>query len=319
MISVVSPYHLTTREPVALATLLLAQRVVTLMPAPFATMCAEDLRGAAASLPRYRRFVESWRWTEPLWRSGTLCAGIGGADAVEDVRRVCERLATGEHAELLPLMRMGLFEDEREYLEALAGDVLKGGPDPGICVPVSAGLDRFAVRHGLMVARSAPASIAQKAEEAMGRRVFAFSMPVLSQATGETMSDVREDAAEMLAPLRAAVGRAGELVAEDGGGDAIGAQAREIAGAAREIAGELGELMEHAARSCDRDDVRAIAATATVTGLVLPVDAVLRSSGRAARAMLGSAVAGAETTVPVVADPLAGGKFVALVVKIVGR
>ncbi|MCC6428180.1 MAG: hypothetical protein IT435_15330 [Phycisphaerales bacterium] len=322
---VVSPYHLTTREPVAIASLLLAERVVTLMPAPFRTLRPEDLRAAAASLPRYRKFVESWQWTEALWQSGGIVSSVGDTDGVDEVRRVCADLLTGEHAALMPLMRGDLFDDEREYLDAVAADVLKGGPDPGICVPLSAGLDRLGTRHGLMVARSPAVSVAQRAEEAMGKRLFAFSAPVLTQGSGELLVDVREDAAEMLDPLRSELAEIAEMTADGriDDGDAVGVQARRIAEAARDVNAELGELMEQAVGSSDRDDVRAIAGVATVMGLLLPVDAVLRSSSRAAQAMIGRAVADEvaavnESRLPVLADPLAGGRFVGLVVKVVG-
>lgn len=326
---VVSPYHLTTREPAAMASLLLADQVVTLMPAPLRTMRADDLRIAAASLPRYRKFVESWQWTQALWEAGGILPEQDGLDPLDEVRRVWEDLLGGRWSELAPLMRAGLFDDEKEYLDAVAGDVLKGGPDPGICVPLHAGLDRFAVRHGLMVARSAATSVAQKAEEALGRRVFAFSVPVLVQASGELMADVRADAAEMLGELRSAmedvalrVGEGGEGSGSAWEGDQIMSDGARVARAAREVHGDLADLVESAVEACDRHDVRAVRGTATVSGVVLPIDAVLRSSARAARAMIGEVYRGedevATTTLPVVADPLVGGMFVGLVVKVVG-
>ncbi|HLO41993.1 MAG TPA: hypothetical protein VK176_13285, partial [Phycisphaerales bacterium] len=239
---------------------------------------------------------------------------------------VLDELMGGGWGELAPLMRPGVFDDEREYLDAVAGDVLKGGPDPGICVPLTAGLDRFAVRHGLMVARGPATSVAQKAEEAMGQRVFAFSMPMLSQASGEVMSDVRADAEEMLEELRGAVSEAAAWGVEARGTETGGERALELAegvsDAARRVAEELGELVHSAVEGCDRYDIRAIAGVATVTGVVLPIDAVLRSSAKAARVMIGErALRGevGESTLPVVADSLAGGRFVGLVVKVVGR
>jgi hypothetical protein len=323
---VVSPYHLTTREPAAVVPLLLADQVVTLMPAPFRTIMPDDLRLAAESMPRYRKFVESWQWTQALWESGAIVPAHEGADALGEVRRVLDVLTGGGFDELAPLMRPGLFDDEKEYLDAVAGDVLKGGPDPGICVPLTAGLDRFAVRHGLMVARGPATSVAQKAEEAMGRRVFAFSIPMLSQASGELMSDVRADAEEMLEELRGAVSEAAAWGVEAQGTETGGERAIELAEgvseAARSVSGELGDLVHTAVEACDRYDIRAIAGVATVTGVVLPVDAVLRSSARAARAMIGERAqrgAVADGNLPVVADPLASGKFVGLVVKVVGK
>ncbi len=320
---VVSPYHLTTREPAAMASLQLADRVVTLMPAPFRTMRADDLRDAAAALPRYRKFVESWQWTQPLWQSGAIVPDFNGADALDEVRRVWSDLLDGAWSELAPLMRAGLFDDEKEYLDAVAGDVLKGGPDPGICVPLSAGLDRFAVRHGLMVARSAALSVAQKAEEALGRRVFAFTLPVLVQASGELLADVRADSMEMLAELRDAINEASMIdprIDSAGDRDIVADAGRRVTQAAKHVQEEMEELVQSAVEGCDRHDVRAIAGTATVTGVELPMNAVLTSSSRAAASLIGLRAGGelpAATVLPV-ADPLAGGRFVGLVIKLVG-
>ncbi|GMV25496.1 MAG: hypothetical protein AMXMBFR58_15270 [Phycisphaerae bacterium] len=309
---VVSPYHLTSRAPAALVSLLLAERAVTLMPAPLRTSNARDLANAAAALPRYRKLVESWQWSEALWQAGAIVPVVGEFDPYDDVRMVWEDLLSpgGGWSELAPLMRAGLFDDEAHYLDAVAGDVLKGGADPGICVPLIAGLDRFAVRHGLLVARSAPTSVAEKAEAAMGRRLFAFSIPVLRQSSGEVLGDVREDAAELLGELRGAMREASASA-----GDSAAAVSR----AARDVQGELGELIQSAVKGSDRHDVRAVAGMATVTGVALPANAVLASSSKAAAAMIGMRNGGREEpgTLPVL-DPLAGGEFVALVVKMVG-
>lgn len=314
---VVSPYHLTSRAPAAMVSLLLAERAVTLMPAPLRTSNARDLADAAAALPRYRKLVESWQWSEALWQAGAIVPVVGEFDPYDDVRMVWEDLLSpgGGWSELAPLMRAGLFDDEAHYLDAVAGDVLKGGADPGICVPLIAGLDRFAVRHGLLAARSAPSSVAEKAEAAMGRRLFAFSIPVLRQSSGEVLGDVREDAAELLGELRGAI-REASAGAGDSGSTAVHTAA--VSRAARDVQGELGELIQSAVEGSDRHDVRAVAGTATVTGVALPANAVLASSSKAAAAMIGMRNGRDEPGTLPVLDPLAGGEFVALVVKMVG-
>lgn len=315
---VVSPYHLTSREPAAMVPLLLADRVVTLMPAPARTMRADDLRHAAASLPRYLKFVESWRWSQALWESGAIVSRLEGLDPIDQVRRVWEDLLAGAWPELSSLMREGLFDDDRDYLDAVAGDVLKGGPDPGICLPVSAGLDRFAAERGLLSARSAANSIAQKAEERMGRRLFAFSVPVLSQSPGELLADVRADADNMLGELRGAIDEACEHAGRTD--DAGREPSARVTQAARRVSGSLADLVACAVEASDRKETRAVAATATVTGIALPVNAVLAGSSQAASALIGARSTrgeGPDTRLPV-ADPLAGRMVVGLVVKLVG-
>jgi hypothetical protein len=50
----------------------------------------------------------------------------------------------------------------------VAADLLKGGPDPAITVPLAAGIDQFAMRHGAAVARSSPFSIARRQRRRWG-------------------------------------------------------------------------------------------------------------------------------------------------------
>ena len=69
----VSPYHLTTREPPAMAALLLAGAVITMVPAPPSarrglTVDRDAARGAAGEAPGYADLLESWRWAAELFR-----------------------------------------------------------------------------------------------------------------------------------------------------------------------------------------------------------------------------------------------------------
>src|SRR5262245_7272785 len=108
----VSPYHLTTKEPAATAAFLLGESVVTMLPAPFNgdRQHAEDL---STRIPKYLDFIQSWRWTVPLWNAGVVASAVGGQDAVEDVRAVCARIATDERfGPLRPLMKPELFDTE---------------------------------------------------------------------------------------------------------------------------------------------------------------------------------------------------------------
>lgn len=322
MIVVVSPYHLTTREPAAMAALQLGERIVTMLPAPLTGGGPSAALEAASRSPRYRAFVESWRWLMPLWEAGVIIAKHAGEDVAADVRRVSERVERDEAlSELRPFMKPGLFEDEARYLDAVAEDVLKGGPDPGICVPVAAGLDRFASRHGLVVARSQPLSIAQQAEARMGARLFAVGVPIVLQASGQKILEVRERLAEELEALRKRMGEA--IAAGGGGGDRMMTMViGELEEAARAYAAAFtrcwGELSEQ-----DEAEVRVVEGTVTLIGMRLPVDSVLRSSTTAARAMAGvngsRALPGAgSSTLPALWEPGEGGLVTAVIVKKVG-
>lgn len=290
MIILVSPYHLTTREPAALAAMLLADQVVTMLPAPLSGKEWSDVRGAAVRVPRYLEFMQTWQWTMALWKSGVIGSRMGdegepGAvegEAVEELRAVCDRIESEEWlSPLRSLMRTDLFEDHERYLDTLARDLLKAGPDPGITVPVAAGLDALAARHSggefgaVVVARSEPISVVQKAEAELGEKAFSVSAPVLLQADADRILEVREELAEELGALRTAF----DAVAEgDAGSGGLAEAAKKYAAA---FEGQREELL-----AVDPDDeVRIVEGTVMLTGVSLPVDCVFEASLSAMRTM----------------------------------
>lgn len=328
----VSPYHLTTREPPAVASLLLADRVVTLMPAPFdagngRSPGREAVERAVERSPKYLRFMQSWQWTMPLWEAGVVVSAMQGQDAAEDAAAVCRRVERDDrYRTLRPLMRPELFQNEDAYLDAVAADLLKGGPDPGVSVPLAAGIDRFAVRHGLMVARSEPCSLAQRAEVRMGQRVFALALPVLLQAGGHRIMEARRLLERELNDLRAAIDTsAEEAAASEGGCDpgASNALIGPIFEAARAYVDAYNANREAiAAFEEDEDEPRMVEGLVAVTAMTLPADAVLRSSVAAMNAMWPSA--SRRAAAPVTSDlPVVhegdGRCFVALLIKAMGR
>lgn len=273
--AVVSPYHLTTREPAALVTLQLAERAVTLLLAPVFTETgtATELAHAMAEArrsPVYRRYMSSWEWAEGLFREGVLSSVSGGHDPVVDVRRVCGRLATD--ADLRGLTRYAhpdLFADDRSFLRAASADVLKAGPDPGISIPIAAGLDSFAATHGFVVARSQPVSVAQKAESRLGREVFRVVVPALLQASSERVLLLRALLDEPRRDLARAVSRA---FAENDEACVI-----EAADAySRAFEAERADICVPPGRD-EADEVRLITGETALIGSALPADAVLQS------------------------------------------
>ena len=109
--AVVSPYHLTTREPAALVTMQLAEHAVTLLLAPpsardgsgveMASVMAEARRS-----PVYVRYMSSWEWAEELFREGVIGSIYDGEDPVDDVRDACVRLG-GDRESRCPLPARG--------------------------------------------------------------------------------------------------------------------------------------------------------------------------------------------------------------------
>jgi hypothetical protein len=321
MLAAVSPYHLTTREPPAMAALLLAERAVTFMPAPRGSRV--DIERAASATPEYVRFMETWAWSLPLWSGGVLASALDdGDDAMGDMLTAWRQLESDErYAPLRPLARTGLFETEAEYLTAVSRDLLRGGPDPGISLPLAAGVDRFAARRGLVVMRSAPMSVAQKAEQHLGRRVFAFAAPMLVQASAEHLLAARDRLAGELEELAEAIGQVASLV-----GAGAEAEAERDAVARTELAARAYADAFEAAReelaARDRDDLHVIERMATFAAVSLPVDAVLRSGVSAMRILTTGrrrrASGGGVQTLPVLADALGDRRVLSLIVKPLG-
>lgn len=325
MVVMLSPYHLTTREPPATAALLLGERVVTMMPAPLTDFGQAELHAAVRSSPRYMRFIESWAWSLPLWREGVIASSWRGDDPARGVREAFRAIdERPEFEPLRPLMRRSLFEDEREYLDLLASDLLKGGPDPGISVPLAAGLDRFATEHHMMAFRSEPASVAQRAEVRCGTRAFAFALPILIQANGDSVLKARDALARELNALRRSIDAVAKKAltgqeCDPGELAALGASVAEFSASFDQNRTELCRV--------PADEERVIDGFVTITGYSMPCESVL-TAGLAAVRLLG-AVTGTGTrppapepepsTLPTVRDSLSSRRFISLVVKVMGR
>lgn len=314
----VSPYHVTTREPPLMAALLLADRVVTMMPAPLAGRVRDQARAAAERVPGYLSLLRSWQWTVPLWEAGVIEGSFEGHDPAEDVRSACTRIDRDDrYAPLRSLMRPGLFDTDEDYLDSLSRDLLRGGPDPAICVPVSAAMDRFALTHGLLPLRSEPSSVAQRAEERLGERAFAIAVPVLVQAGARRILETRD----RLAPQIQALGRAVDATAA--GEERSNGHGAALTDAARAYALAFEEHLPHLTRpgEDDDDECRVLAGTLAIVGVRLPIDAVLMSSLAAYESAAGVRNGRAASSPgPALAehDPLAGRTFVSLIVRALG-
>lgn len=280
MIVAISPYLLTTREPAALVALLLADHAVTVVPSPEGVATREAVGYAAGSIPSYLELLESWSWSKPLWEAGVIGSEFDGEDAIGDIRAALVEIETDDRfAAMRPLMHAALEDTGEVYLRRFADDLLKAGPDPAISVPVAAGIDRYAGRLGLAVARGEPASVAAKQEAGLMRTVARFAMPALMQTGGQRLLVAREELGPQLDELRDSIGEGDE--------GAMRSAAAQLTAAADRIADDL-------TRVTDPEEPRTILGTASVTLAELPVEAVQRSSCLAASRMLGRQ-AGLET------------------------
>ncbi|MFN7020933.1 MAG: hypothetical protein ACK4WH_06350 [Phycisphaerales bacterium] len=280
----VSPYHLATREAPAMAALVLGTSVVTFLPHPAAGTSRHAVLDAVERSPRYLRLLEAWRWSTPLWRAGIISAVIDGHAPCDAIGAVYEDVrADPAFTELRPLMSaMDRLRDENAaaYLDAMSNDLLRGGPDPGISIPVNAALERFGADHGYILARGVISSIAQRAEARLGVKVFSIGIPLLLQAGGRRLLELREDLADTLEPLRSAIT---DLLSEPTS-DPVRLQT-----AAAAYAADFSAWVEAGLAAGDDDTgKRVVPGYVGLNCLHMPEDAVLRSSRAAVRAMRGA-------------------------------
>ncbi len=258
--------------------LLLARRAVTLVPTPVGARGRGDLERAAARLPRYRELVDRLSWSRHLFEREVAATHVAGEDALADVVGIWSRIEhEDEWTPLRSWMRWSLVEQPEPLLDALCSDMLRGGPDPGISVPVAAGTDHFAGRFGLIVARSHPKSLAQRAEGAFARTIASWSMPVLLQADAKRIVHARDALAPELDALRAAV-----EAAVSGSG-----AASELRQASRDYGSRFAETETQLLADQD-DEVRPVAGAVALSLVAMPRDVSLRSSADAAAAVGGA-------------------------------
>lgn len=285
--------------------LLVARRVVTLVPAPPGAGSRADLERAALRVPKYLELVDRLSWAKALFAGEVASTHVGGEDALEDVRGMWGRIEREEDwTPLRAWMKWSLVEEPEPFLEALCTDMLRGGPDPGISVPVAAGADQYAGRFGLMVARSHPKSLAQRAEGAFARTIVSWSMPAILQGDADRIMHAREMLGQELDALRVAV----ESVAAGHG------QVADVRGAARAIGEKFAACEGDLLMDAD-DEVRPVAGAVTLSVVAMPRDVALRSSADAAAAVGSARARRAHRP----SGTEGAGEVLSLVVKVMGR
>lgn len=305
----VSPYHLTTREPPAMAALLLATEVVTAVPGPVGVHAAVAARSAATRAPAFRELVRSWAWSKDLWQEGVLRSDVDGYEIIQEALGVLHAIRTDpRYAPLRRLMRD--VGDEDVYLNAVAADLLKGGPDPGVLLPLSAAIDRVGAAHAMGVARSRAISVAQRAELRMLRDARSFVLPIFLQADATRILHARDVLLTRLEDLR---GQLAALAAQE--------RAPGLERAMAAYASAFEQAREDLFDDATSDEVRAIEGAVSITLGFLPSDAVLRSSLDAIGTLGMDASEGDmdERMLPVRLDVAEGRSFLAMIVRTLGH
>jgi hypothetical protein len=330
---VISPYHLSTREPPAMASLLLASRVLTLMPGD--GLAPADATREALRTPAFADLARAWAWATPLFDAGVLALRDDARSPLDDLRRVHDRIR--DDARYAPLRAFVRDEDaacDVARLGAISRDILRAGVDPGLSVPVAAALDRFALRAKAFIARAPATSLAQRAESRLAREVARVGIPILAQATAERVLHARAVLRDALASLRDA------FEALDADPNAPPGEA--LADAARDYADAFHRLRADVLDDAPRDDVRCVESVAVLSLVTLPADAALESSVRAIESLAAPPTARAASkpaparapsanaesatpphaaptsTLPVLADSVAGRSVRALIVRTLG-
>lgn len=125
------PSLLSTRETPAIAALVLADRVVTLLPEPVTINGAsaddgaagdsrESVRAAIDSAPSFLRLMESWRWSGPLWKAGVLGRGCGGVASQNALSTLYARIENERELAALRRWTRHVLELQREGRDASA-------------------------------------------------------------------------------------------------------------------------------------------------------------------------------------------------------
>jgi hypothetical protein len=159
-------------------------------------------------------------------------------------------------------------------------------------------------------------SLAQRAEERLGERVYGFTVPLFVQASARRVLHYREVLAEEIASLADAIALAARARANE-------RERREVISAAERLSKEAASRRDELLLGIEDDEVRAVEGVVALTCVRLPWDAVLTSSVRAWEQVSGARTQPPEPTrasnpLPVLRDPLAGASVVTMHVRPVG-
>lgn len=281
MRAAISPYDLGAGALAAYAGLLVADSAVTLVPSPDADSDADPL--AAASLAE--RVRARWDWSAPLWEDGLLAAedptapspAAFAADALDEL------IARDPADHLGRLVRERYADAPGSYFEAVCRDLVRGGGDPAVTVPITVAMERFAAGSGRALITGEHRSVTAEIERRSSRPTVRIAVPTLAAGGGHRLLLVRQRLAGELGALRAALAETAAI--EDAGGNAddiadFTKSALEPAAAAYHDA--FAEARAELFATPTDDDARAEAAMVQLSPQRRPADASLRSADIAA-------------------------------------
>lgn len=284
---VLSPYDLTARSAAAVAACVLADRVITLMPGPGKDLPKDPAALARRGTPAFERLAEAWDWSGPLWRSGAIIAGMNGDAVAESVRS--QRIGIERSADLGVLAslirRTDAGEDDGARFDAICRDLVTGGINPSVTVPMGAAVESFASERGVTLVRGASKSLTGRIEKSGERVVFRMSMTCVIEADASDLVALRSAVGESAREFRSALGGLLRATSQGAGQGAI-ASALAAADAGRtEFEAALEERVEQRRRGASFSGQRIKVSRVTLTGSLAEWGGSVRAAGVAAAAL----------------------------------
>lgn len=263
-----------------MAAAMLAHSIVTMMPVPAEGADQHVVEQMVHDVPRYHELIDAWRWCAPMWESGLIASVFNGNDPAQDVRAVVNDIHDKRELRgLAGLVDKAVYHDERSYIAALSLDLLRGGPDPSVCVPIACGLDRFACRHGFVSVRSEPVSLVQRTEARVAKKIAAAAIPVFLQADADTIAQTRVMLEPELEALRTVLDHATENA------DLGVYPQQHLRAAASRYTDAFDEVERELAHEHSKDEARLVSGTVSINLVSFPYDTALAAGAAAAKSM----------------------------------
>jgi len=199
----ISPYDLTHRAPGAVGALLVGEGAATIVRIGGAWQDGDPEDGAEES-PALSRVLDAWRWTMPLWSAGILgptdAAGRSGIALVADALDAME--LSRDHPILARLAARARTSDRSRLAENLCIDILRGGRDPSVSVPIASALERFSAETGWPLVICPTGSVVGGIELRMARPFAGMDCPTPIGAPGDAIVHLRQRLAPELDAAR---------------------------------------------------------------------------------------------------------------------
>ncbi|MBL8747330.1 MAG: hypothetical protein JNK58_13375 [Phycisphaerae bacterium] len=209
-----SPYEIGSASPAAAAAMLLARDdagVLAVQPSPFESGGGERARELSMEAPSFGRLIEAQRWAGPLWRGGLIRAAETGralAEMIETSR--AELRADPSLSPVRNVIANREPENEASFIESLSRDLLRGGSDPAVSLPLVSVTERLAARAEAALVCGEAAGMIWKPRVGSGAGL-SFSIPVPIGANGAALLEWRDALAKPLSVLRESLGGAVRL------------------------------------------------------------------------------------------------------------